>query len=124
MIRATSSRLYDGYLYIDFIDKQGSVYHLFPTTQRPDNSVFAGQEITVGGGPGGNPGELALTISPPFGTDMIIAISSPEPLFPEPREFEEPASTYLQVLSEALTAVSGGSEQPVASYVFITSREP
>ena len=124
VIRATSTRLYDGYLYIDFIDKQGSVYHLFPTGQRSDNSVFAGQEITVGGGPGGNPGELALSISRPFGTDMIVAISSPEPLFAEPREFEEPASSYLQVLSEALTAVSGGEERPVASYVFITSREP
>ena len=124
VIRATSTRLYDGYLYIDFIDKQGSVYHLFPTGQRSDNSVFAGQEITVGGGPGGNPGELALSISRPFGTDMIVAISSPEPLFAEPREFEEPASSYLQVLSEALTAVSGGEMRPVASYVFITSREP
>ena len=124
VIRATSTRLYDGYLYIDFIDKQGSVYHLFPTGQRSDNSVFAGQEITVGGGPGGNPGELALSISRPFGTDMIVAISSPEPLFAEPREFEEPASSYLQVLSEALTAVSGGEKRPVASYVFITSREP
>ncbi len=122
VVRATSTRLYDGYLYIDFIDKQGSVYHLFPTRQRADNSVFGGQEITVGGGPGGNPGELALSISPPFGTDMIVAISSPQPLFDGPRDFEEPASSYLQTLSAALTAASGGADKPVASYVFITSR--
>ena len=124
VVRASATQLFDGNLYIDFIDKQGSVYHLFPTIRRPDNSVFAGQEVTVGGGPGGHSDDQELTISPPFGTDMIVAVSTQVPLFAEVRPFEEPASAYLQALSEGLTEVSRQGIDPVASYVFITSREP
>ncbi len=124
VIQASATQLYDGNLYVDFIDKQGSVYHLFPNDKRPDNSVFAGQDITVGGGPGGHLGDPPLVINPPFGADMIVALSTPRPLFVEARPFDEPASAYLQALSEALTKFAGQPDAPVASYVFITSRPP
>ena len=124
VVRATATQLYDGYLYIDFIDKEGNVYHLFPTDSRPENRVSPGGMIVVGGGSGGFPGDPHLVINPPFGTDMIVAVSSPTPLFSEVLPFEEPASTYLQSLSEALAAATGPGRNPVASYVFITSREP
>ena len=123
LVRSTATTLFDGYLYIDFIDKQGSVFHLFPTDRRPNNRVVRGQEVIVGGGPDNHPGDLNLVIDPPFGTDMIVAISSPTPLFPGLRPFEEPASTYLQSLSEALNGTAGLGQGPVASYIFITSRE-
>jgi hypothetical protein len=124
VINATASALFDGYLYVDFIDKEGNVYHLFPTDSRPENRVSPGGMIVVGGGPGGFPGDPHLVINPPFGTDMILAISTPVRLFDQPRPFAEPASAYLQALSDGLSALQRrGFETPAAgSYVFITSR--
>ncbi len=123
VVRATATQMYDGYLYVDLIDKEGNVYHLFPSNRRSDNKVFAGQEITVGGGPAGHPADVVLPIGQPFGTDMIVAMSSPVPLYAEARPFQEPASEFLQTLSSALTDVTDSGHDPVASYVFITSRE-
>ena len=39
VINATASALFDGYLYIDFIDKEGNVYHLYP--DRSPNRQFS-----------------------------------------------------------------------------------
>ncbi|NNG02993.1 MAG: protein kinase [Inquilinus sp.] len=124
IVTASATRLYDGYLYVDFIDKEGNVYHLFPTETRRDNRSIAGQEVLVGGGPGGFPGDLKLEINPPYGTDMLVAISAPTPLFAGPRRFDEKASPYLQVLSERLTAIEreGHANPPIANYLFINSR--
>ncbi len=124
VINATAAKTFDGYLYIDFIDKEGNVYHLFPTDRRTDNFRSAGTEVVVGGGPDGYPGDPHLVINPPYGTDMIVAISTPVPLFDEQRPFAESASVYLQELSEGLTALERrGFETPAAgNYVFITSR--
>ncbi len=124
VIRATATDQFEGYLYVDFIDKEGNVYHLFPTDRRPDNRVSPGGMVVVGGGPGGYPGDPNLVINPPFGTDMIVAISTPVRLFSEPRPFAESASSYLQALSEGLTALArrGFATPAAGSYVFITSR--
>ncbi len=124
VINATATALFDGYLYVDFIDKEGNVYHLFPTDRRTDNFQSAGRQVVVGGGPGGNPGDPNLVINPPYGTDMIVAISTPAQLFSQPRPFAEPASAYLQALSEGLTALQrrGFATPAAGSYVFITSR--
>ncbi len=124
VINATASQLFDGYLYVDFVDREGLVHHLFPSATRPDHFVTAGQSVTVGGGPGGHPSDYLLRIQPPFGTDMIVVISSPVPLFTSARPASEPASAFLQVLSGALTALADQGHSPVADYVFITSREP
>ena len=70
------------------------------------------------------PGDPNLVINPPYGTDMIVAISTPAQLFSEPRPFAEPASAYLQALSQGLTALErrGFATPAAGSYVFITSR--
>ncbi|MEE8272624.1 MAG: protein kinase [Alphaproteobacteria bacterium] len=117
VVRANATGLYDGYLYVDFIIRDGTVVHLFPIPESPNNRVSAGQQVTVGG--------QQYVITPPFGTDMILAISAPAPLFASPRGQVEDASAYLQALSEGLTALARrGLAQPVlANYVFITSRE-
>ncbi len=124
VIRATAADQIDGYLYVSFIDKEGNVYHLFPTDRRPNNRVSRGGMVVVGGGPDGFPGDPNLVINPPYGTDMIVAISTPVELFSEPRPFAEPASAYLQALSESLSALRrrGFATPAAGSYIFITSR--
>ncbi len=42
VITATATSLYDGFLYVDFIDAEGTVVHLLPSPERQDNAVRAG----------------------------------------------------------------------------------
>jgi hypothetical protein len=96
-IDVTNTPLYDGYLYIDYIDgKGGYVVHLFPTELRPNNSVRKSAKVEIG----------ALeqevrdyVVKPPFGVNLIIAVATPEPLFPGVRpQIEYDAKTYLTEL--------------------------
>ncbi|MEE8271015.1 MAG: serine/threonine-protein kinase [Alphaproteobacteria bacterium] len=118
LVSVAATTLYDGYLYVDFIDKLGDIDHLLPSSDRGDNHLAAGEAVRLGG--------AKYVIRPPFGTDMIVAIATPTPLFAEPRPDTEPASAYLQALSEALTVVANQrlAQPAIGSYVFIISRPP
>ena len=52
-----------------------------------------------------NLGNPAWLVGPPYGTDMIIAIASAEPLFDRPRQSNaEAAAVYLRDLKAAVDA--------------------
>jgi hypothetical protein len=111
-IGVTATSAYDGYLYIDYIDGQeGYVVHLFPNELRPDNAVRAGTRIDIGS----LPQEVDdYIVRPPFGTALIVAVSTPEPLFPmlRPRvEDQEKAQKYLADLRRQLQSVAAGGNQ-------------
>ena len=120
----TATSLYDGYLYIDYIDGAGKfVAHLLPSNFRTDNAVHAGTRVQIGT----LPGEV-YRIQAPFGTSLIIAISSPAPLFKQPRQvFEEGenAKTYLAELRRQLQSVAadGNQNSLLGSYSVLTLRE-
>ncbi len=111
-IGVTATSAYDGYLYIDYIDGQeGYVVHLFPNELRPDNAVRAGTRIDIGSLPQEADDYI---VRPPFGTNLIVAISTPEPLFPmlRPRvEAQEKAQKYLADLRRQLQSVAAGGNQ-------------
>ncbi|HWG68557.1 MAG TPA: hypothetical protein VN692_03985, partial [Steroidobacteraceae bacterium] len=51
------------------------------------------------------PGHPAWEVAEPFGTDMIIAIASSQPLFEKPRPANiEAAKDYLRALKDAVEA--------------------
>jgi hypothetical protein len=120
----TATSLYDGYLYIDYVDGAGKfVAHLLPSSFRTDNAVHAGTRVEIGT----LPGEV-YRIQKPFGTSLIIAISSPAPLFERPRlKFEEgeDAKTYLAELRRQLQRVTadGNQNSLLGSYSVLTLRE-
>jgi serine/threonine protein kinase len=111
-IGVTATSAYDGYLYVDYIDGQeGYVVHLLPNELRPDNAVRAGSKVDIGSLP---PEADAYIIRPPFGTNLIVAISTPEPLFPVMRqhvEQGEEAQRYLADLRRQLQSVAARGNQ-------------
>jgi len=112
----------DGYLYVDYIDDDGTVAHMVPNTKHPDNAVRAGQEVTVGAAKGEQTNEPAYEVSAPFGKRMILATTSREPLFDGKRQQVEAGATYLSALRNAIAHVRNiDPASAVASARFITT---
>jgi serine/threonine-protein kinase len=102
-----------GYLRVDYIAHDGNVQHLYPQIVDASGAVAdkvrlftAGEKVSLGDPP---PGQPAWEVGPPYGTDMIIAIASSQPLFTKPRPANvEAAATYLRELDAAVQAVRDG----------------
>jgi hypothetical protein len=112
VVEAAATTLYDGYLYVDFVQHDGTVLHLMPGPDRVDNAVKAGERVVLGNG------AQEYTIAPPYGTEMLVVISSRKPLFKETRPQVEKADAYLLALR---TALDGAGEDVVSNFSFITT---
>jgi len=112
VVEAEATSLYDGYLYVDFVQHDGTVLHMMPGPDRANNAVKAGERVLLGKGP------QEYTIAAPFGTEMLVVISSPTPLFKEARPQVEKADTYRAALQAAL---DGAGKQVVSNYAFVTT---
>nr|WP_275112944.1 serine/threonine-protein kinase [Rhodopila globiformis] len=107
-----------GYLRVDYITHDGNVQHLYPQVADANGTVAdrirllsAGEQVGLGDPVPGQPG---WEVGPPYGTDMIIAIASSQPLFTKPRPANvEPAAAYLPELDAAAQAVHGGAKLTV-----------
>ena len=107
-----------GSLRVDYVVHDGSVQHLYP--QRADAKagiaadaprVFAAREAIDLANP-------AWTIGEPFGTDMIIAVASSEPLFAAPRPANaETIATYIRDLSAAIEQARSHGAQVAAAAI-------
>jgi serine/threonine-protein kinase len=97
-----------GEMRVDYLDRDGHVQHLYPQLADPAEHlaadpprVFAPGETLSLGEPG--PDNRGWQVDVPFGTDVIIAIASEEPLFARPRPANvEKAATYLRDLKTAV----------------------
>ena len=113
---------YAGYLTTDYFASDGSVWHLYPTSFDPQKQfpANAGKEL-------GNPanGGAAYHAGAPYGTDVIISIASSIPLFSALRSQEEPASTYLPALQQALAAAQAqGAQITLSALPVVTQEQP
>jgi serine/threonine-protein kinase len=94
------------YVETDYFQGDGTVYH-------PPNPKLAPGQTTVT--------EQIGTVSAPYGTDLMIAISSSVPLFTTPRKQIESDTDYLPALRLALqNAVSTGAKVSVAAIPVVT----
>jgi hypothetical protein len=115
---------FDGYLYLDYYDAaEKYVVHLLPNEMRPDNRVRAGQQIVVGTLP---QEKKSYEVRPPFGSNLLVAIASPEPLFDRPRPLvEQPADEYVAALRSSLErARQGGAGNLSASSADLVFKQP
>jgi hypothetical protein len=114
VLHVLGNATFDGYIYADFIDSTGSVSHLLPRPKGPSNAIRAGQTVILG-----ESKDSVLEIAEPLGPNLILAIFSPQRLFP-PRD-DETAQQYVPVLSRALHAAAHQSEasRPNAAYAFV-----
>jgi len=117
VVEAEATPLYDGYLYVDFVQHDGTILHMLPGPDRPNNAVKAGERILIGNGP------REYTITPPYGTELLVVMSSPTPLFKSPRPQVEETKGYLDELKRAIEAAGNqsGASPVVSSFTFITA---
>jgi eukaryotic-like serine/threonine-protein kinase len=123
IVRATATSAYDGYLYVDYLDNDGNVVHLLPMPLHPSNATKAGQTLTLGAPKEGKSGARVYEISEPFGPNLVMAISSPKPLFAPRSQEAERAETYLPVLTRALNAAAAepGRDHILSTYRLIST---
>jgi len=114
----------DGYLYVDYVDGSADlVQHLVPSKFRPDNAVHPGSRFEIGSVP-----REIYTLTKPVGTNLIVAIWTPVPLFTTPRpdgEEGDQARKYLADLRHELQRLAAGGYQNslLGSYSILTLRE-
>jgi Domain of unknown function (DUF4384)/Papain family cysteine protease len=87
------------FLYVSYIQADGSVVHLVQPNGLVPQPTLPGQTLVFGTGEEGKP---KFTISPPFGREMIIAIASRSPLFDHELPQHETERDYLSELRRAL----------------------
>jgi len=122
-VAVTAPAGFDGYLYVDYIDATDHyVLHLLPNNDfRRNNRVSAGEQIVIGS----LPAEYDLyVIQPPFGTNLIVAVTSRQPLFDRMRKTQESVDEYLPALRSSLKrlAAEGGSAGLAAAYSSVVLR--
>ena len=107
---------YEGNVRVDYYTADGAVQHLSGAGE-PTRFV-AGQRLVFG-----KDIPSSWLVSPPFGTVMVVALTSPSPFPDTPdRPPFELASAYLLNLREALSANKGG-DQLIAEFLFLETAE-
>jgi len=87
------------HLHVAYIQADGSVVHLVQADAKNLKTVDSQQRLVFGDG---LEGRQRFVIREPFGAEMIIALASRAPLFPEPRSQPETERDFLTALRRAL----------------------
>ena len=109
------------YLYIDYYTAdRATVAHVFPNVYQPNN-LIQGSSLSLGGG--NDTTKWHAPIGPPPGTEMLTVVSTPKPLFEQPRpDYAENAEAYLSLLSHQIRGDAAESGV-AASYCFVTTQD-
>ncbi|MDR6499809.1 hypothetical protein J2785_002965 [Burkholderia ambifaria] len=107
---------YDSYVNVDYYVLNGSVVHLVPSNRERDNQAPPNYAATIG-----SMGEWV--IGKPFGTEMIVLLVTPAPLFDGMRPPSEPRSAYLAAIERQLKLFEAkyGEGRIAADFVQITT---
>ncbi len=107
---------FPAYVQMDYFQHDGSVFHMHDAVGGPPWPAGSAQEL-------GRPkaGFTGWQVSEPYGTDMIAAVASSEPLFSRPREALEPAEAYLAALTTALNAARAAGNRLAADAVVLVT---
>ncbi|WP_028220353.1 serine/threonine-protein kinase [Paraburkholderia oxyphila] len=107
---------YESYVNVDYYALDGSVVHLVPSNHERDNQAPAGFSATIG-----SAGDWI--IDKPFGTEMIVLLITPAPLFDSIRPPSEPRAAYLAAVDQKLKQIEAryGTGHIAADFVQITT---
>ena len=108
---------YESYVNIDYYQLDGSVVHMVPSPRAPDNQAPANYAATVGGA-----GDWV--IAKPFGTELVVLMVTPAPLFNALRPESEARADYLRALDTRLAQIAGkyGPDHIVADVTQINTQ--
>lgn len=93
---------FESYVYVDYFSSDGKVFHLLPRGDLGGALVPPGVRFGVGGD--GDPGGR-ITVAPPFGLDMVVALGATRRLMPETRPASEDANGYLAALQRQIAEI-------------------
>ncbi len=110
---------YPAWLLVDYLQHDGTVVHLFPTAKEPARRFAANSHQSVGDPAAG--GER-WEVGAPYGSDMIIAVTSSAPLFKQKRQDLEQTGPYLRSLQAAIEAARARNVRLSASAVVLTTK--
>lgn len=91
----------DGYVYVDFYDRLGNVFHLIPGPATLNNLVAANTTVMIGDE---KPGGRIYKVAEPLGQQVVTAVVAKAPLFTAARPERESAADYLKALEQPLKA--------------------
>ncbi|NMG74869.1 protein kinase, partial [Aromatoleum diolicum] len=107
---------YESYVHVDYHVLDGSVVHLVPSRRSRANQAPPNHTATIGTLAG-------WTISKPFGSELIVLLTTPVPLFDKLRPESESRSDYLRAVELRLREISAkyGQDRIAADFVQITT---
>jgi serine/threonine-protein kinase len=112
---------YGAYLTLDYVGADGSVTHLIQGATRQARRFPA--DVTTVFGKAPPQGPPPWLVGKPFGTDLLIAIASDQPLFAKPRE-DKTTATYLPALRDAMSAAEAkGVKVSAAAKAVVTVKD-
>ena len=105
------------YVNVDYYSFDGNVVHLVPSPRARANQAPPNYSATLGG----------LTnwiVSKPFGTDMIVLLATPVPLFDPLRPVAESTPAYLAEVEKRLKQIAEkeGREKIAVDFLQVTTR--
>ena len=112
----TPSR-FDSFVYVDYYSADGTVVHLFPSSQEAMQRLGRSHALTVNQ-INGRP----LEIQAPFGIELVTVVASTTPLFLTSRAGSEDVEGYVNALRRALTQEGAGIIR-TATFSWLTTRE-
>jgi hypothetical protein len=92
----------DSFISVDYYVLDGSVVHLLPNPRARDNRAPPNYTATIG-----SLGEWA--IGKPFGTELVVLVTTPVPLFDKLRAVSEPRAEYLADVATQLERIGKAS---------------
>lgn len=117
VVEVSAGAVDGGYIYVDYFQHDGQVQHMLPTLDLLNNKLQPGQSVTLG-----DAGQSYM-ISPPFGTELVLVVETPLPIFGPARPEVERAQDYLNSLNKALNGLvaRGRGDEIAIAYKAITS---
>ena len=114
---------YEAVIYVDYFTADGEVIHLIPNETVPLDRLAPASLVGVGTDRPDRPG-LRLTIGPPYGQEIAVAVAASRPLYEGLRPISEPAGPYLAFLKERVAAARAADPDFKGEWVyfFITTR--
>jgi serine/threonine protein kinase len=103
VVTAAMGSAFEGYLYVDYIDSDGSVVHLLPSLRQRQNHLRPGQKMVLGSLDATDAsGDYIYRIQRPLGPGMVVAFASRQRLWEAPRTHVETTDEYIPGLQAAL----------------------
>ncbi|MDB5773533.1 MAG: protein kinase [Burkholderia sp.] len=108
---------FQSYVNVDYFSFDGSVVHLVPSPRVKANQAPPNYSATIGGM--GN-----WIVAKPFGTDLIVLLITPAPLFDGLRAEHEPGTDYLRAVEKQLRqlAAKHGADKVMVDFIQITTK--